>query len=389
MTVRRVSLFFPRRNSFYAGVLRQMTLGFETCGVEVMGHLGLLPAEELCDWCRLHRPDVVFEMNRPGCEVQNLPAGVRHVVWVVDMQGRGMGYYEGSAITYFLILGSERSYPHSSFCRWMGPGSCPTDYPEAAHSPETTVSFVGHIPRPWSSTELGRNVTGGRAPITLRDLVEPLTERLLSIREMRHEERAKNRLGRTGKSHVLKLASQICMEKAGVPLLVDERLAYDIDGRMVRYANRRELGDLLVDGTATTDIYGSENWMLWPQYAAYYRGWLDTPVKMHGVYRRSVVNVHEGVGIHFRSMDILSTGGLLFFRATGYDRYHGGIGSIFEAGEHYVPFSVVDFRDKVDLYSRDRDRAQRIRRAAAAEIRAKHTWTHRTRQILDDLHHLD
>jgi hypothetical protein len=106
---------------------------------------------------------------------------------------------------------------------------------------------------------------------------------------------------------------------------------------------------------------------------------------MRDVYARSRINLHEGAGVHFRSMDIMSTGGLLFFRESPEDHLPGGMNSLFEPDVHYVPFTIDNLPHRIAELLADPERAARIRRNAAAEIARAHTWECRARDILRDV----
>ena len=84
MRARRLSVFLPRPTGFYRGLLPQILRGFEQAGFEVSGTTQLLGEAELVEWCREHRADVVFEMNRSRSQVPFLPRSVKHVSWVLS-----------------------------------------------------------------------------------------------------------------------------------------------------------------------------------------------------------------------------------------------------------------------------------------------------------------
>jgi hypothetical protein len=371
--MKHVSIFLPRDTDFYRGLFAQMQRGFAEAGVCASGALRHLDAAEMRDWCAAHRPDVVFEMNRPRRDAEFVPRHIAHVCWVVDFNGRPLSHFEGSEITYLFSDAWPPHYPHATFHRWFGPGACPHDYAEAEHRGEVDASFVGHVPNPWSEAELARDLTGAGA-CTFGALL-PAIEALL--REHR------DRLCST--EHFMDLVDRACRERCGHGIVLDDVLRYDVTCRLVRHLNRTDLADAVLAADASLALYGPINWSRWPRYAPHWRGWLATAPELRRAYATSRINLHEGTGIHFRQMDAMSTGGLLFFRETANDAAEGGIARLFEPMVHYVPFTLESLGERLRELLGDPARAQAIRTAAAKAVRARHTWRHRAEEVLADL----
>jgi hypothetical protein len=376
MSLRRLSLFLPRDTPFYRGLLQQMRRGFEAEGVQTSGLCRQLGPMAMRDFCRVHRPQVVFEMNRPRREIPFLDPEIRHVTWVVDFNGRPLEHFAGSDITYLFGLTWVERYPHQGFHRWLGPGACEVDYGLADPPPaaEVDAAFAGHIPRPWSADELARDLTGGRGELRFGDLLPELERQLRAAR------------GKVGSADdFLALAEGIARARTPAPLVLDQTLRYDISGRAIRMLNRGDLIDAAVSHIRSLALYGPDNWLKWPAYAPHYRGPLDSPAELRRAYQTARVTLHEGNGIHFRSMDCLCAGGVLLFRQTPHDARPGGIARLFEPQVHYVPFTLETLGDELARLLSDAPRRARLGRAAAAAVRAGHTWRHRAREILRDL----
>ncbi|HET6584977.1 MAG TPA: glycosyltransferase [Nannocystaceae bacterium] len=373
MSTRHISIFLPRDTDFYRGLLAQMRRGFEAIGVRTSGALRLLDGDELRDWCGAHRPDAVFEMNRPRADAPALPRHVAHVCWVVDFNGRPLGHFEGSEVTYLFSDAWPEHYPHRGFFRWFGPGACEHDYAETEHRGEVDASFVGHVPNPWSEADLARDLTGVGA-CTFGALLPTIEALVRAQRDALH-----------CTEDFMDLVDRACRERCDHGLALDEVLRYDVTCRLVRHLNRTDLADAVLDAEAGLALFGPINWSRWPRYAPHYRGWLATPAELRRVYATSRVNLHEGTGIHFRQMDAMSTGGLLFFRETANDSAEGGIARLFEPDVHYVPFTLATLAERLRAALADRERAAAMRTAAARAIRAGHTWRHRAQEVVADL----
>ena len=372
--IRRLSIFMPRPSRFYEALLGQMRRGFAACDVETSGTTTLLDADAMRNWLEVHRPDAILEMNRPRCDLPWLPKDVRHIAWIVDWNGRLKEEFCGSDMTYLFCPSWDHEFPHSSFHRWWGPGACPVDYPATEHICETDMAFVGHVPPPWSNAELARLVARDNDHYTFADLLPNLSRDIRAGR---------GRINSPGDA--LRIARRICTAAVGSELRDDPVLIYDITTRVNRMLTRRALIDAALTCDKRLELYGPANWQQWPTYAPSYRGELKTPSELHALYTKAAVSLHEGVGLHFRSLDVMASGGLLFYRESAYDHVKpGGIAEVFEPGVHYVPFTLGNLRDQVNRYLADSRAAMTIRKNAAAAVANAHTWRHRARQVLTD-----
>jgi hypothetical protein len=370
-----IAIFLPRDTPFYRGVIAQMVRGFSALGLRVHGHLGLLGADDFRAFYNQHQPELVLEMNRPRCEAEFIPKAACHICWVVDFNGRPLSHFEGSELTYLFGPASVERYPHSGFCRWLGPGACPVDYSPRALPFSHDASFAAHIPRPWSQAELDRPIAVGETTTThFRDILQPIEVKLNAKQD-----------ALVSAEEYFAFVDAVCVKRSGVPATLDDRLRYDISGRLVRALNRRTLVDRVLEAGCSLQLFGPPNWREWPRYAPHYARELSLPSEMHEAYARSRINLHEGTGIHFRSMDIMSTGGLLFFRESPEDELPGGMNRLFEPEVHYVPFTIDNLPERMAELLADPERAARIRRNAAAEIARAHTWECRARDILRDV----
>ncbi|MBX7082682.1 MAG: glycosyltransferase [Nannocystaceae bacterium] len=388
MKPRRIAIFLPRDNDFYRALLPQMCRGFEACGVEASGVLRLLAPAELADYCASTRTEVVLEMNRARADVAGLPREVLHLSWVVDLGGRAVDDFVGSDVTYLFSDAWLQHFTRGTPMRWLPPGTCTHDYPARPHRGGFALGFLGHIPNPWSAAELARDVTGGAGACDFGTLL-PAIERLLRTA-------GDESLSVDG---VLDRIDAVCRDRSGHPLVLDPTLAYDITCRVIRHLNRTELTDgaLAMHAQLSSQpwaarwrerwlaIWGTPNWSRWPAYAPHYRGWLDRPAAMGEAYADVAVVLHEGTGMHFRSVDAMATGAVVAFRELDHETRKDGLHTVMHAGEHFVAFPLRDMQAALGELLSDRVRAQAIRDAAAAEVRARHGWQHRAAQILEDV----
>jgi hypothetical protein len=393
----RLALFLPRSTPFYRALWPQMARGFREAGFQVQGGEKLLDEAEMVRFCRSFQPDVVFEMNRTRREAPFLPADVRHVAWIVDFQGRRDEAIQGSELTYLFDPYWRQVFRFGSFVDWLPPGSCAQSYRPGGVSHACDVSFIGHIPRPWSALELARNVS--RSQVVLR------FEQLLRL--YLHQRRVAHFVGRDAEgswdhARYWRFANNLARERTGQPLVDDPVVAYDLLGRVPRMGIRQAM---LAEARELTDslrIWGTDSWQQWPEFAPFYQGLLEAPEDLRQAYAGSRINLHEGVGMHFRALDCLASGGLLFYatetksgeRRGGWgwplDLWgYGEIDSVPRAGRHYVEYYPGELAELGRFYLDHPDQADRIRAAAHEEVAQHHTWFHRARKVARDLAYVE
>lgn len=365
----------PRASTFYLSLLFGIKRGFEKHNVEVFASVGLYDEPCLLEFCRQFKPDLIFEMNRARSELPNLPAHVKHIAWIVDTLGHTVDYYHGSDITYFFGGNWKRAFTaEGGLVDWLPPGSCETSYSFAPQASISDFSFVGHIPKPWNETELSREICQlSNHTLRFGQLHDELLEYWKSISFENFE-------NITYLNSACELLESRYGHKANIH---DQALRYDLGCRMIRLRNRHELIMPVLKTNGSLRIYGSENWRDWPHYRPHYHYFVEHSSELKHIYQTTKLNLHEGVGPHFRVFDAMAAGGLMLVKRTPDDAAEGGMLEIFEPFVHYVPF-LDDFAEQAERYLGDSDARQTIIANAAAEVSSRHTWAHRAAKILKD-----
>ena len=360
--------------NMFCGIRR----AFGQLGVDVVGWPTLLDEPAMAAFMDDMRPDAVLEMNRWREKSPAVPSEIPHICWMVDSANQPLSDVRGSEITYFFGANWLARYPHrhGSYCDWLAPGVDERHFHPEDVAPNCDLAFIGHMPRPWAPSELARALpVAGATRYTFADVVDRCS-RLWPQIDLR---------GFSNDDFLTSAWSHALGQSRPPPPDLDATLRYDISCRLVRLINRRRLLDLALTSDATFDIYGSKNFEHYPEYAPHYRGFVADPGGQRRVYRGARINLHEGVGVHFRSLDCMACGALLLVLRGPDDSAFGGIETQFEPGVDYVGARASDFADTVrDLLS-DHERRRRIALAGHRRIRAHHTWVHRARKILDDL----
>lgn len=372
-----------------------MLRGFEQAGFEVSGSTELLAEAELLAWCREHRTDVVFEMNRTRSEVPFLPPEIRHVSWIVDFLGRSEAQIRGSDITYFFTTGWVAAFAYDTFADWLPPGTCPTTYAPRRVALAADVSVAGHVPAPWTESELCRNLSRTGRSLLFRDFL-PVFQDYLTVTERR----LNTQPGPEDVNHGTLWAevNRIVSAATGDVIVDDPVIKYDLLGRLPRTGLRPAMVREALDAGYSTRIYGTRGWSAWPEFAPHYRGFLEQPLELSRAYESSRMNLHEGEGMHFRSLDCLASGGVLFYctprkstdRRGGWSYCPPGAklelpSGLPAPGQHFVEYYPGELAEKARYYAAHPRECDALRERARTTICEHHTWRHRALKVARDL----
>ncbi len=380
--ITKIGIFFPARTSFYVSLLEGITKGLRSFDVEVFGDCSLYQEEQFTSFCKEFKPDVVFEMNRTRCQAPFIPKKIIHIAWIVDTNGQPSNVFQESEIIYFFGVNWMHAHDNTScsLTDVLSPGVCPEHYYPEKRPVQCDFSLVGHIPRPWNANELARPVANKEgSSLYFEHLVTALQKHLHQI----------DTIGFTN-DHYLQLTEDIAskMGYALDTLELDTTLRYDLGCRSIREFYRHQLIDLILAHQYNIRLYGPENWQQWEKYAPFYHGLLHGPDKMRTVYQTSRINLHEGVGLHFRTFDCLASGGVLFFMQGYDDDKHGGIQSTFEPFRHFVPFNKNTFYSVAERYLHDNRKCSDMSQIASEETLTNHSWRCRWEKIFFDIKQL-
>lgn len=375
----KIGLFLPQNNNFYRYIAAALKSAFENCGLEVYCHLALYEEKALSQFCQEFKPDCIFEMNRSRNELPQLPGNIIHISWIVDLLGRDIDDIQESEIIYFFGTGWKdiHTNKHASLVDWLPPGFCPHTYTLSRRHKVVDFSFIGHIPKPWSHEELERIVgTDDTDRYTFRQLFEQCRsawDKHGGLHQLRPEQ-------------YLNLVAEVLTKGTKDGFYISDRtMKYDIETRSTRMINRQHLINSALLVSASISIYGPENWLEWDRYRRYYRSYLNNPRALRAVYQESKLNLHEGVGVHFRTLDCMGSGGVIAFKPTSQDNFPDGINSHFEPFRHYLPLDIDGNNEHLQHYLQQENKISRIAEEAAELVHQKHTWKIRCEKIVSDI----
>lgn len=376
----KIALFLPQ-TFFYLKLFYSMKKALEAHGFNVVGRPELLVGKALLEFCWENQPDVFFEMNRAKNEIPELPKHIIHIAWIVDNRGKKINTFSGSELLYFFWHNwiKDCQSPSSRIVDWLPPGFDPEFYFPESRGFVSDMSFVGHMSYPWSVEEKSRILfESPEAVITFEDARQ-------------HLEAQAQRVDLTGfqEDDYVDMALSFLPANIKEQIFLEPSVQYDLGGRAIlRMAFRQEMLNLALASGASLRFFGTGGWNEWPEYQPHYQTVLTDPADVRAVYQSSRINLHEGIGVHFRSLDCMASGGLLFYMFRPDDAFLGGIETFFTNGKHYIAVDKNNFLEKTAFYLAHPEERKQICEQASREVICSHTWEHRIQKIIDDFNSL-
>jgi hypothetical protein len=382
----------PTESAFHKRIFLFFARAFQKQGVVVTGLCRLLSETEMRSWVSEKKPCAIFEMNRVKDEIPILhELNIFHISWVVDMEGRPESLIKGSDITYTFDPDWAENIETGSLTTWMPPGTCAeTFFPNKRHKPGAVeFCFIGHIPKPWSESELSRLIGDKNKNINFETLLKEYS-RFIEIdtyKEKTHE-------------FCEQVIDDIVLRLLGQPYKLTRDMYYDLLIRIIRMGNRTELLDFAVGKSDSIAIFGSRNWLEWPKYQRFYKRFIDDCAEINFINQYSKINLHDGLSFHFRAIDCMASGGLLVWYNDNYgDKYNTyqyknplnkyyrphGLHTAFQAQFHYFEFKWLEFDAVYEDINKLNYQGSIAQRETLEIIKSHHTWDCRVKQIIKDI----
>jgi glycosyltransferase involved in cell wall biosynthesis len=320
--------------------------------------------------------DVVLGINRPRPE--KLPSHVVYIAWVQDYRPLEApdyaGQSRGSDIIY--TLGSETwigmNNPGPNFRGSLLTGVDPKLLNDMNDSYGLDFSICGYITLPFSKMDM-----------------HPLERRCFKEAERLYKPL-------TGSSNAFLMANQlqefveqiIATEKIGETEL--ERLKKCCNWMSIefpRYIDRLRIAQLAYLVSPSCGFYGV-NWQKYYQFGNCTFAPIKDEAKLHDIYRRSKVNLHNnwnGFGLHSRVLEAMAVGGFVMAHSCADPQAAGRITTDFEPNVHFGEYTPDNFVERAKYWLQDDAARSKAITESRKIVADKHLWKHRAQQILHDL----
>lgn len=376
---KKIAIFLPSANSNYKNLFFSIKKGFEFNNYEVFGGCNLLSAEKLIKFINKYNVYHIIEMNRTINQIPELKNKIFHISWMVDVADFKYSDLNYSNIIYFWGYNWFKNFKNNKFIgssKFLPPAYCNFNfhYNEIPH--QRNISFIGHIPNPWTNYEKYRYIEYKNKKISfvkLSKIIEPIL--------------LKKNLKYYDNSKYLKLAENILLKYFNYQTNIDnKKFKYDISCRLIRLINRNKMMSPIINHkNIDLEIFGPENWKKYKKYKKYYKSYLSTPSSITKIIQSSYINLHEGVALHDRLFNIMGSGGFLFYLKSDDDNSKGGINNYFDENKDYIGYNNEDFADKYLFYLKNPNLRKKIIKSAYINVNKNHTWIKRAKEIINDI----
>lgn len=393
----KLIILVPGIQDYHLNMGYSLAKAFNRKGVDVKVLSSSQPPDELQSTISRYSPDVIFEINRTRNQHSfSIPRSIKHVSWIQDARLNGKVHcfdpsFGGSDITYTLLpaqnFGLSPEQSPCSLWRILHTGvDIDIFSPIPSRTLERDIAFCGYIPAPINTDEARAhsvlNLNG--KTLTFLDIQNHLLEKCsvaIGTHNLLDIQRAI--LGKINETFGINLD----LSHLNEIFQDDSRLIY-FDTEIPRIPERANLIDVAAK-YGRLEIFGPDNWLLWPQYRSYYRKMVYWQSELARIYQSSLINLHNGAfGMHSRVLECMGAGGAIFVNDNHAEVSGNDIAAHFEAGTHYISYSFENLASQIEYYRNNPDLLKAIGLAAAEEIAAKHQWIHRAEQILGDLNSL-
>jgi hypothetical protein len=361
-------------------MLKNLATAFGVLGIPCV--VGDLPNDEEIDGHGRAGVDVFFEINRLKLPAHGARGDLIHVSFIDDLNAaepfpeRLDEAVMTSDLTYFGFP-PEIWYGSLKFAGERGilvPGYEPIPGQRPKYAP-MDISFMGHI-----ATTLKPGLVAdfrGRGGIDMLALYFLFRHVGLSQSNYRYD-------------RVKALTEDFIRWCLNVP---DVDLTYrELTTLVLRYFRGYDRADMLMSFLRASASFGiftdpeASRWELWPPLGNHVRGYARTPAEVYGVFDASAINVHySGWTMHFRSIDCLAAGRLLFVNNTDNDLGEADIRTHFKPGEHYVGYDRDNAADLARWYLKRPELGEAMGAKARERALTHHSWRERAKQIVDDV----
>jgi hypothetical protein len=374
-TQRPILLLSPP-TEFYAYQLAGLANGLKSLGYTCDWLNASLDQQKLAAWARRSNACAVIEINRILKSDVDWPKDIAHLAWIQDYRAYGALVAKDLGVSdhlYFLVQPSVFGVEMSSDRAWsiLLPGVRTDVAAPGCETYERDFGFAGYIPAPPDLNWVISAMPDGR-PVTLGEILAQFPADAL-------------RQSQTSLAISNRAIDDTCA-RIGCAPIEDHTIRGNFDEDLVRIFERKSMLEAIAQVSSALEIYGPPSWKAWPQFAAFYRGFISDPRRLDRIFQTTKINLHNGVlSMHFRVLDCLAAGGFMMINETGIDTLPGGIRTCLEPFRHYVPYQFGDVAEVARRYLADPTERRRIALEGRRAVLAEHSWVHRARQILHDL----
>lgn len=376
-----IAFFIPAKAPFYQYPLSHLASCFNLMpGYNALKPVPITSQKELDRFILQHKPNIIFDINRFKTDwSSNKLERITYISWIIDTWGRDINGLGASDIVYFFLKDWLDAYQHPACLLkdYLIPGAIQPIKSPATHD-RYDWFFAGHMPKPWATEELERQVElDNQRSISFQDVVNLA----------KHHKKTYQCFW-TDEQFFLHLNTMLRNNfNASLAQGITGSLRYDLGHRINRLLRRYMF---IKEAMLISDRYclaGSDGWRHWPEFNKKYIGYIQ-PDKMSNYTRGSKLVLHEGPGIHFRLLDAMSAGvPVIVNDLQGRDGSQALL-NFFDDGKDIILSSLEELAEKGKYYLNNSNMLTRISHNASQKIKKYHLWKHRAQQIIKDINKL-
>lgn len=363
------------RTYFYKRIIQEFSIAFKDKGIDSYFTTDQSKIEKIINKYNNKKDEIFVFLINYIFDDSKISGNIKIINWIQDYKFSGNDMinfnYSEKQFYYFLINPIAWNLRPKNNINWSILLPATNAKPKnKLNKFKLDASFVGFIPSPINPKHIIKCPKSENS-IEINDILSSVNHNIFyhstfSLKRLQNEiKKIINKFG------LVELSSS------------DQHILEEIIPRTIE---RREIIKQIASDSLKFKIYGPKTWIEWPEFKKFYSTEIKKYKKLLSLYSTTKINIHNGaLGIHWRTVDIMSLGGFVITNKSKFDNLEGGINKYLKNKEDFVFYDKHNINKIIHYYLANPRLINEIGQSSRKKIEKFHTWANRVDQIIKDL----